>query len=319
MQPSNRYADVAAPSFEALPLLAGTDLRHAWDVFGRDDRLGTLNHLTPERRVAALAAARTGTTINLTLPLDRPDPPPYGRSRLQHEIYPANGFSWGDRIERLDMQSSTQWDGLLHVRHQEHGFYGGRSGGARENRGLGIDSWARSGIVGRGVLLDVGRHLCQADPAYDPLDGRSVTVEELSLVAERQGTELRPGDVLCLRFAWYPSFCRLDAAARERLIARPSSIGLSARPETAAFLWDHEVAALACDNPTVEVQPGDRSAGFLHQRLITMLGMPLGELFDFEALAEACAEAGRWDFLFVSVPLHLPGGVGSPANAIAVM
>jgi hypothetical protein len=46
--------------------------------------------------------------------------------------------------------------------------------------------------------------------------------------------------------------------------------------------------------------------------------MVLGELFDFERLAEACAADRRYDFLFVAVPLNLPGGVGSPANAVAI-
>ncbi len=319
MYPSNRSVDVALPPYAALPAFSGTDLRHAWDVFGRDDRLGTLNHLTAARRRAALAAVRTGETVNLTLPLDQPDPPPFGRSPLRHHVYPANGFSWGDRIEELDMQSSTQWDGLLHVRHKEHGFYGGRDGTARANRTLGIDSWAQQGIVGRGVLLDVGRHLSRLDRGYDPLVGRAVTADELAQVAERQGTRIEPGDILCVRFGWYAQFCRLDGAMRSELSAQPTTAGLSARSETAAFLWDHQVAAVACDNPTVEVQPGNRDEGFLHHRLITMLGMPLGELFDFEVLAAACADSGRWDFLFVSVPLNLPGGVGSPANAIAVM
>jgi hypothetical protein len=49
-----------------------------------------------------------------------------------------------------------------------------------------------------------------------------------------------------------------------------------------------------------------------------MLGTALGELFDFDELAAACRADGRWDFLFVSVPLNLPGGVGSPANAIVI-
>lgn len=319
MQPINRSVDATPPTYDALPVLSGTDLRHAWDVFGRDDRLGTLNHLTGARRLSALGVVRTGETVNLTLPLDRPDPPPFGRSPLQHHVYPANGFSWGDRIEQLDMQSSTQWDGLLHVHHKEHGFYGGRDGAAQANRTLGVDAWAELGIVGRGVLLDVGRHLARTDPGYDPLAGRAVTADVLSQVAQQQDTELLPGDILCLRFGWYERFCRLDGPARSHLIAQPTTVGLSARAETAAFLWDHRVAAVACDNPTVEVQPGNREDGFLHHRLITMLGMPLGELFDFEALAVSCAESGRWDFLFVSVPLNLPGGVGSPANAIAVM
>jgi hypothetical protein len=47
--------------------------------------------------------------------------------------------------------------------------------------------------------------------------------------------------------------------------------------------------------------------------------MPLGELFDFERLALELDRRERREFLFVSVPLKLPGGVGSPGNAVAML
>jgi hypothetical protein len=59
--------------------------------------------------------------------------------------------------------------------------------------------------------------------------------------------------------------------------------------------------------------------GSLHRRLIPGLGFAVGELFDFRELGRACQARGRWDFLFVSVPLNIPGGVGSPGNAVAVL
>lgn len=76
---------------------------------------------------------------------------------------------------------------------------------------------------------------------------------------------------------------------------------------------------MACDNPAVEVVPGDRAAGFLHGRLIPHLGFAIGELFDFGPLAEACARERRYEFLFVSVPLKVTGAVSSPANAVAIL
>ena len=40
--------------------------------------------------------------------------------------------------------------------------------------------------------------------------------------------------------------------------------------------------------------------------------------FDLEDLAEDCAADGVYECLFFASPLHLPGGVGSPVNPIAV-
>jgi hypothetical protein len=47
--------------------------------------------------------------------------------------------------------------------------------------------------------------------------------------------------------------------------------------------------------------------------------MAIGELFSFGALADTCQREGRYDFLFVSVPLNVTGAIGSPGNAVAVL
>ena len=50
----------------------------------------------------------------------------------------------------------------------------------------------------------------------------------------------------------------------------------------------------------------------------TVLGLPLGEQFVLDKLADDCAEDGRYEFMLVSVPLHLTGGIASPPNAVAI-
>lgn len=307
------------PKYFELPELPGTDLRHAWEVFGPSDALGTLNSLTAETRLAAAAAVRVGHTVNLSLPLNQPDPLPYGREHPTHVVYATSSFSWDDRLDNLHLQGSTQWDGLLHVRHKTYGFYGGRMTDPRPDDPLGIDRWVEHGIVGRGVLLDVGRHLHLVEGDYDPLAPRAITRDDLCAVADAQGVEVRSGDILCVRFGWLEGFRNTPEETRTTSDGEPCWAGLSARAETAEYLWDLGIAALACDNPSVEVQPGHRDDGYLHHRLLTMLGMPLGELFTFDELSRRCAAGGTWDFLFASAPLNLTGAVGSPANAIALL
>jgi hypothetical protein len=55
----------------------------------------------------------------------------------------------------------------------------------------------------------------------------------------------------------------------------------------------------------------------LHVRILAMLGIPIGELFDLEALAADCAADGRYECFFTSAPINLPGGIASPPNALA--
>jgi hypothetical protein len=79
------------------------------------------------------------------------------------------------------------------------------------------------------------------------------------------------------------------------------------------------VAALAGDHPSLEAWPPTaETGGFLHQRLIGLLGIPIGELWYLEGLASDCAADGVYDFMFTSAPLNILGGVGSPPNAIAI-
>jgi hypothetical protein len=46
--------------------------------------------------------------------------------------------------------------------------------------------------------------------------------------------------------------------------------------------------------------------------------MPIGEMFQLDALADACAADGSYEFFFTSAPLNKRGGVASPPNALAI-
>ena len=41
-------------------------------------------------------------------------------------------------------------------------------------------------------------------------------------------------------------------------------------------------------------------------------------MWNLEELAEDCARDGRYAFFLTSAPLNIPGGVGSPPNALAI-
>lgn len=313
--------DEALPDFDDLPLVEGLGLRHAWNVFGARDELGTINLLTPNRVQAALASVRNGDVINLTKALTAFDPPFYGREPLRHTVYRLDKNYWDDKLDNFLLQSSTHWDGLRHVQAREFGFWGGIKDESRVVSGggpIGIERWAEHAIIGRGVLLDLARFLAGNNAVYDPLESRSITVEELEAVCAAQRVDLETGDILCVRTGWMKRYEDLDQAGRLKATNSHAFAGLAADEAMARWLWNRHVAAVACDNPGVEVSPGSREVGSLHRRLLPLLGFALGELFDFEELAHTSASDGRWNFAFVSVPLNLPGGVGSPANAVAI-
>ena len=317
--PRDRAMNVALPDYDDLPLVPGLDVRHAWDVFGRDDVLGSINLVTPERVAAAAASVTTGELIPLDLPLDQPNPPLFGRRPYHHVVVALNRHEMDDHLDDFHPQGSTQWDALSHVRCREHGFWGGRTQNPTDGpNGLGIHQWAEHGIAGRGVLIDVAGWLAEREPGYDALVPRPITADEILATLDAQGVTPETGDIWCVRTGWVPAYLALDHAQRVPYATDPTFAGLRADEEMARTIWNAHPAALCCDNPAVEVVPGDPSIGSLHRRLLPTLGTALGEMFDFERLAAACRADGRWTFFFVAAPLNLPDGLGSPGNAVAI-
>lgn len=308
------------PRYRDLPLIhADGDYRHAWHVFPPDDNRGCLRHLTPQAQRRGLGSVSENLVVNISLPLTLPDPPLFGRRSLEHTIFAPTRNSLDDRLDGFFPQASTQWDGFRHIRAREFGFFTGHTGDfvADDDR-LGINHWAESGIIGRGVLVDVSAH-DRTLLAPGGGDGYVVDAEGLTRAVERAGLEVMPGDVLCVRTGWMERYLGSDRESRARWTSSGTWPGLAGSSDVAELLWDWCVSAVAADNPTVEASPGRPGDGSLHRRLLALLGMPIGELFSFERLARECAERGRYDFLFVSVPMNLPGGVGSPGNAVAVL
>lgn len=307
------------PAYDDLPL-RGT-ARSAWGVFGADDQLGTLNLLTPERVRAAAALVETGERISLVHPLDLPaEQLTPSRTRYRHNITVSpNGMGQDDSVDGFFLQYSSQWDSLRHVRGHADGFYNGVSpedANAVPGR-LGIEHVARRGIVGRGVLLDIAAYLTAQGRPPSPRERWEITPELLDEVAAAQGSEVSPGDILLFRTGF--SAVIRDGGVGRNDAGQMLCPGLAQTEDTLRWLWNHHVAAVVGDNFAVEAWPAATPESGLHGRLIGMLGLTLGEIFDLDAISAAAAQLGRHHFLVVANPLYVPGGVGSPANALAIL
>lgn len=306
------------PAYDELPYLGELGVRHAWDVWGPDDRLGTMNRLTDRTALQALGTPVRGTRHSLCLPLDHFQPPLYGRTAFGHRVFDRNRNMVEDEISYLDPQASSQWDSVRHIRAGRHGHYGGLAAGDPLVAELGIDRLTEHGLVMRGVLLDLPRYWAASGAQVDPFSEKTITAAELVACARFQNVSWAPGDLLLLRTGWLATYRERGGVPAETL-AMPFAAGLEASEDTARFLWDTGLCAVAADNPAVEVLPGDPGIGSLHRRLIPALGMPLGELWHLDELAADCAESGRYVACVVAVPLRVPGGVASPANAVAIV
>lgn len=327
------------PAYRELPIDSTRPPGSAWGVFGDDDQVGTVNLLTAERVLYATSLVKRGAIFPLNWDIDKPSPPLFDRHPLRHTLIML-GEGTDDRYDDFYPQGSTQWDSLAHIGHPQYGFYNGCTRaeitgqvGSRN----GIDNIARRGIAGRFVLADVAGYRKHVGRPLKVAESDVVTVDDIEETLQWEGVSLLEGDILMLRYGWIEWWEQASQPERDALhIALPDRsyldgprvlmdevpafVGLDRQERTAEWMWDHHVAALAADSPSIEVTPFDltRADGFLHYRLLSLLGMTLGELWAMDELARDCAIDGVYEGLLTSAPLNKAGGSGSPANALAI-
>ncbi|WP_051808433.1 cyclase family protein [Actinoplanes subtropicus] len=294
----------------------------AWGVWGADDEVGAFNDVGREEVLAALATVRTGDVFALSWNLRLPEPALYGRGPLRHTVR-DDGFGMDDHLDGFYPQASSQWDSLAHFAHPVHRFYGGRPSSELKGPGArnGIDNLARRGIVGRFVLADLDRWRRRQGRPIDHDGGEPIALDDLTRCLSAQGSTVRHGDVLLVRFGWITWYEGLSTAVRKDFADNSWSFkaaGIAPDAQVPRWLWDSGVVAVVADNVSFEALPFDPRGQSLHANLISLLGMPIGEMWALDALAEDCARDGRYEGLLMSAPLYLTGGTGSTANAVAV-
>jgi len=312
------------PTFDQLPISNDAPPESNWGVFGKDDELGCLNFLTPENLVAAARLVQTGKIFRLDAKIGFAKPPLFGRASVDHQIVKLGPFAHDDLFNNYNTQESSQWDGLAHVGHFQHErFYNGvKVEDIKNGPGgkLSIDRWADK-FAGRGVLIDAHGFRVSQGKKVNALQPDSYTVAELDAALAWQGTKLEPGSILLVHTGWMEEYERLTAEGKRGIAPfdKVSSIGIERSRETAAWLWNHRVAAIGTDCPAVEPLPFDLAdPGALHYRLLPLLGLPLGELFVLAPLAQDCAADKRYEFLLVSAPMNVVGGIATPPNAVVI-
>jgi kynurenine formamidase len=329
--PSENPADLDRQDPEG-EIAARAEAFRNWGRWGQDDVLGTLNFIDEAKRTQAAALVRSGEAISLAQAFDTNGPQKGWRRRTNpvhtmtdtgtdaergNQGFP-HGIGGADDVIAMPLQCSTQWDGLGHIFDHGNAWNGRRAGDVVTSDGdlvTGIEH-AASVIVSRGVLLDVGRHL---SPATGELaDGHAITVADLEATIAAQGESSRVGrgDIVLVRTGQYAR-TRRDGWGD---YAGGPAPGLSLT--TAGWLHRTEIAAIATDTWGFEVRPNEFDAPAfqpLHQVVIPNMGLTIGEMWNLDALADACARGGRYDFLLSAAPLPITGAVGSPINPIAIL
>ncbi len=324
--------DAAGGEAEAVPDVLDEYIQRFsnWGRWGDADEVGTMNHINREMIRDAAHQVATGQVVPLGLEFDQNGPQTGANGRFNCLRYTiATGTDhvlgaqrWGgaqipremgysDDTVVLHLQSATHWDSLSHIFHRGK-MYNGFPAEAVTAQGTPHNGSERlkDRLVGRAVLLDLPR-----SQGIDWLaDGYPVTVDDLEAAAESGRVKIRPGDILlvrtgqmarCLRDGW-GTYAGGDAP------------GLSFH--TIPWLAERAIAAVATDTWGVEVRPNELPDSFQPFHIVTLvyMGLLLGEMFNLDVLAAACAADGVYESLFVGPPLAITGTAGAPPGPVAI-
>jgi kynurenine formamidase len=297
-----------------------------WGRWGPDDELGTVNYITPERRIEASRLVRRGEVFSLAIPFDEQGPQPPFERRLnpRHVMLQTgtdlragvqkgsvDGWGYSDDMVVMALQAATQWDSLAHAFY-DYKMYNDRDCALVTIEGAAKNSIAvlRDRIVSRGVLLDVAHSTGVEHLALD----HQITVAELESCQEAERVEVRSGDVLLVRTGNLGR-ARRAGGWKDFCFTDEPGLGLDTLP----WLHEHQVAAVAADNWAFEAIPsGTQILLPIHAVAIVFMGLLVGEIFDLDELALDCARDGVYEFLFSAPPLPFTGAVGSPVNPLAI-
>lgn len=285
--------------------------------WGPEDEIGAANHITPESVLEAAKLIKTGKTYHLGIVVDAKTPAFPPRTLSLSIVQPnqistpglgQNAMTYNDDIFMGWLGIGPQIDGLGHIG-IDHVYYNGhldsefaKTDGLTK---LGIDKIPP--IVARGVVLDMagfyGVEMVE--------EGKAYSREDIVGAAEKQGVEIRKGDVVLFHSGWL-KLLDGDAADPKRFGAGEPGLGKTG----AEYLIEKEIVAAGGDTWGLEAVPFPEGTGVfeVHQMLIPMNGIYILENMETRQLVADQA----WEFMFVLGPARLRGAVQMLINPIAI-
>lgn len=294
-----------------------------WGRWGADDQLGTLNLITPTRRIQAARLVADGVSVSCARPISTEITADTTFQPLRFMVDSGEGRDTATPERQLERRGAAEFIGMVfhgytitHVDTPAHYFWQGRLYNGRScnlitsREGAQVESveLLRDGVVSRGVLLDIARLKGRWLEA-----GEGVMPGDLDAAEAAAGVRVEPGDILLLRTGYY-------ARRRAEGPRHPIREG-SPAAHVACMPWLHErgVAMLGTDTHNdVSPLPYPRIGNAVHVVGLVAMGLWLIDNANLEELAEACAARRRWEFMLTVAPLRLAGATGSPVNPIAL-
>jgi kynurenine formamidase len=293
-------------------------------IWGKDDRAGGSNWITPEKVLASLKLVTTGKVYDLGQVYEA-GMPLYGERTYsltipgpaQRPAFGANQLLGNEELITGALgQVGTQFDGPGHIGARirmadgtekdvyYNGFTWEEIRGENGLREIGIEHIKP--IFTRGILIDIAgyKKVAILPSTYE------VTLADVRGALARQGmseADIQPGDALFFAYGWAANWKDPNVYG-----ATQPGIGL----EVARWIVARKASMVGSDSPGLEVTPNpDPMLAYpVHQLLIPQNGIWNQENLHFEELVADRA----WQFLFVFTPVRFKGATGSPGRPIAI-
>jgi kynurenine formamidase len=284
-----------------------------WGRWGKDDQLGALNLITPEKRVQAAQLVKKGISVSLARDVEK-EAAPDNASPFQHEMLQVGRGTtgpWASDKFSVDYHgfAHTHMDSLCHL------FYKGKNynGFSREKVGpkgaevLSIRNVKR-GIFTRGILFDIPK--LRGERFLKP--GTAIYPEDLDAWEKLAKVKVTSGDVV---FIHTGRWARRDATGPWS-VDKEGAAGLHA--SCAKWLKDRDIAGLGSDGASDVIPSGIDGVDFpVHLLTLHAMGVHIFDCCDLQELSQTADKLQQWEFLLTASPLAVPGGTGSPLNPIA--
>src|SRR5687768_4073521 len=185
-------------------------------VWGKEDEVGALNEMTDASRLAAMRSVQQGKAYDLGIVYDRNSykwpghspgeiisfrtPEGVKRQKDSPALVTQNPSktAWHSCALFMNDNVATQIDGLGHATEgdDDHWYNGFKESDWGGNWGVRkCDGTTIPPIIARGVMIDVAGHKgAEALPS-----NYAITIEDLKGALQKQGTTLKPGDVVLIR------------------------------------------------------------------------------------------------------------------------
>ena len=295
-----------------------------WGRWGAEDDLGTINLITPVKRLAAARLVRDGVSVTCARPIATDIAADTTFQPVRFMVDSGEGRDTASPERQIQRRGASEFIGMVfhgfsitHVDAPSHYFwdgqlYNGRSCNlvtSREGATVASIETLRDGVVSRGVLLDVAR----ARGGRGVPGGEGVMPEELEAAERAAGVRVEPGDILLVRTGYYGR--QVADGAVSPMQAGSPALHVACCP----WLRERGVAMVGSDTHNdVHPPPYPAMGNSFHVVCLVAMGLWLIDNANLEELARACAERGRWEFLLTIAPLRLKNVTGSPVNPIAL-